>query len=38
VARVDEIGPGIYRISQFDPRKRMEFNQFLARDDASALS
>ena len=37
MAQVDEVADGIYRISTFDPRKRLQFNQFLIEDELPAL-
>src|SRR5262245_5077429 len=32
MARVDQVAEGIYRISVFEPEKRISFNQFLIDD------
>ncbi len=29
MARIDQVAEGIYRISSFDPKKNISFNQFL---------
>jgi flavorubredoxin len=35
--RVDEVAEGIYRISTFAPQFKLQFNQFLVRDDEPLL-
>ena len=35
--RIDEIAPAIYRISTYEPRTHLQFNQFLVNDDEPLL-
>ena len=37
MARINEIAPDIYRISTYDPVGRLQFNQFLIRDEEPLL-
>ncbi len=37
MAKIDEIGPEIYRISVFNPQVNLQFNHFLVKDDESLL-
>lgn len=37
MARVEQVGDRIYRISSFTPQKRLSFNQFLIDDERRAL-
>ena len=37
MAQIDQIANGIYRISSFEPKKNISFNQFLLEDDHPAL-
>jgi flavorubredoxin len=37
MARIDQVGDKIYRISVFTPEKRVSFNQFLIDDERPAL-
>jgi len=37
MARIDQVGDSIYRISVFSPDKRISFNQFVIDDERPAL-
>jgi hypothetical protein len=37
MARIDQVGDSIYRISVFTPEKRISFNQFVIDDERPAL-
>jgi hypothetical protein len=37
VARIDEVGDSLYRISVFVPEGHLSFNQFPAEDERPAL-
>lgn len=37
MARIDQVGEGVYRISAFTPEKRISFNQFVIDDERPAL-
>jgi flavorubredoxin len=37
MARIDQVADGIYRISVFEPEKRISFNQFVIDDERPTL-